>query len=82
MEILKSALEYPILALIIGWITYVGYVLKQNYKLRKDLQLRDILNDINKSQKKNDDLELSSLVKLSHERKLRRHEAGRDPEVK
>ncbi len=75
-------MNQPILALVLGWVTYSLYIFRQNKKLRKDLEQREIINDINEAQKANDNLNLVDLVRLANEDKLRRNEARSDNQKK
>lgn len=82
MEILKLLVHLPIVVLILGWISYVGYLLHSNKKMRKDLELRKIIDEVNLAQSKNDNLDLVSLVRLAHERKLQRASTRPDSQKK
>lgn len=82
MELLNLLLAKPIITLILAYLAYIAYIFRQNKKMRKDLEQREIINEINEVQKKNSDLNLVDLVRISNERKLRRNETRPDNQKK
>ena len=84
MEFLNLILSKPIIALLMGYLGYVAYIVRQNKKMRKDLEQRSIIDEINRSNNVTDNLELTDLVRLENERKAqRRHDSenGRDSSI-